>query len=393
MVSSPAAGSAWPFDLDLATLRGRRSAKWTAYPADILPLHVAEMDVALAGPIAATLHNAIDAFDTGYAGDPSELVMAFTGFANRRWTWEVDAEHVRLCSDVAAGVTEVLRLLVSPGDRVVLMPPVYPPFWQWIKAAQAVPVEVPLLEPDSGGRIDLARIERALASGVRVILLCHPHNPTGSVHQVDDLRVLAGLASQHGAIVLSDEIHSPLTHAGRQFHPYLSVSQAAADSGIAFHSASKAWNLAGLKCALIVTAAPMNRAVLDGLPHEMHWSVGHLGMLSSAAAYGSGEPWLKGLVHAVERNVTTLADLVTTRLPEVRFAPPQAGFLGWLDCRRLGFGVDPATIFRNDGRVALASGSDFGAPGDGHVRLNLACAPALLDEATKRMAEVVSARR
>lgn len=381
-----------PFDVSLEQLRTRRSAKWTSLPGDVLPLPVAEMDVHLAPAIAAALHAAVDGSDTGYAGDTEELRGAFAGFASGRWQWDVDAAAVRTCADVAAGVTEVLRLLTAPGDGVVVTPPVYPPFWSWVQAAGARAVEVPLLDLPRGGRLDLAGIEAAFAAGARVMLLCSPHNPTGRVHGVEELRALAEVAARHGATVLADEIHAPLTSPGA-FHPYLDVSDAAAETGIAFHSASKAWNLAGLKCALIVAAHSRQRDQLDRLPHEVPWSVGHLGILASTAAYADSATWLDTLLVGLADNAALLSDLLDEHLAQVRFFPPQAGYLAWLDCGALGLGSNPASAFLDHGRVAVSGGPDFGIGGSGFVRLNFACQADLLREAVIRMAAAVQTSR
>ncbi|MFI6450287.1 MalY/PatB family protein [Streptosporangium amethystogenes] len=375
------------FDIPLEELRQRRSAKWTHHPPDVLPLPVAEMDVRLAPSVAAALHAAVERSDTGYAGDSGELVEAFRGFAWRRWRWQVEAGSVRTCADLAVGMTEVLRRLVRPGDGVVVMPPVYPPFYAWLREAGAESVPVPLLEQQRGGRLDLDGIDRVLDGGVRVVLLCHPHNPLGRVHDLDELRALAEIARRHGAIVLSDEIHGPLTHPGHAFHPYLTVSDAAVETGIAFTSASKAFNLAGLKCALIVTER--HRAMFDRLPHELGWGVGHLGVLAATTAFTDGDDWLDRLAGRLAANAALLRDLLAERLPSVTFPEPQATYLAWLDCSSLGFGPDPAATFLDRARVALSSGPDFGSPGQGYARFNYACSSALIEEAVARMAKIV----
>ena len=375
-----------PLDVRLEVLRARRSAKWTTFPRHVLPMPVAEMDVRLAPSIRSALHVAVEASDTGYAGDTAALRAAFAGFAGRRWEWEVDPSSVRSCADVAAGVTEVLRLLTAPGDGVVVTPPVYPPFWSWLKAVGARPVEVPLVELDSGGRLDLAGIDAALTGGARVVLLCSPHNPTGRVHEEEELRALAELADRHGATVLADEIHGPLTLPGQTFHPYLSVSDQGAATGIAFHSASKAWNLAGLKCALIAASHPRQQAVLAALPPEVPWAVGHFGVLAGTAAYDQGGEWLDALLDALASNVALLAELIDQHLPQIGFVRPQASYLAWLDCRRSGLGDDPAAVLLDRGQVAVSPGQDFGSAGHGFVRLNLACHPDLIRDGVTRIA-------
>lgn len=363
-------------------LRARRSEKWTTYDPDVLPLPVAESDVRLAEPIAAVLHAAVDHSDTGYAGSQTEFVGAFAGFAADRWDWTIDPAAVRTCADVATGITEVLRLLVAPGERVLLSPPVYPPFWAWLAAVGAEPVEVPLTVE---GRLDLDGIADAAARGVRALMLCHPQNPTGRVNTAAELTELATIAGRYGMIVLADEIHAPLTLPGVEFRPYLTVSEQAAATGIAFHSASKAWNLAGLKAAQIVATGPGPRAVLERLSPELHWGVGQFGMLAATAAYADGTAWLDELRAALASNVELLAMLLAAELPLVGFRQPESTYLAWLDCRKLGLGDDPASALLDRGRVALSSGPSFGAPGLGHARLNLACHPDMLREAVGRM--------
>ncbi|GGL95592.1 MalY/PatB family protein [Nakamurella endophytica] len=380
-----------PFDIPLAALRQRTSAKWTTYGVDVLPLPVAEMDVRLADPVARVLHEAVDRSDTGYAGDPGPVRRAFAAFADRRWGWPVSAEDVRTCPDVAAGVMAVLRVLTRPGDGVVVMPPVYPPFFAWVRTVGATPVEVPLTGVDGGGRIDLAGVERALAAGTRVVLLCHPHNPTGAVHPAADLVELAALADRFGATVLSDEIHAPLAHPGSGFRPFLTLGAAAERTGVAFGSASKAWNLAGLKCAL-VTAGSGRRDVLEALPPELGWAVGQFGQLAARAAFDEGEAWLDEVVAGLVRNADLLGELLLRHLPGVRSPRPAAGYLAWLDCRALGLGDDPAQVFLDRAGVALHHGPDFGAQGAGWARINVGCPPDLLTEAVRRMAAAVAGR-
>jgi cysteine-S-conjugate beta-lyase len=376
-------------EISLAELRRRRSAKWRTYPPDVLPLPVAEMDFPLAAPVAEALHAAIRRSDVGYASPNSGLAEALAGFTARRWGWQVDPAHVALAPEVGVAVVEVLRLLLQPGDRVVINPPVYDSFFPWVAEVGGRLVEVPLARTGDGWALDLDAMEAAFQDGARVHLLCSPHNPTGTVHHRHDLERLAALAARYGVTVLSDEIHAPLVLPGRTHRPFVTVSPEAAGHGMVFTSASKAWNLAGLKCAAIVTADPATRRLVERLPEELPWRAGHLGVLASIAAFQQGEPWLEEVLGVLDHHRHYLAELLTARIPAIRYRPPDASYLAWLDCTALGLGDDPSAVFLSRGRVALSSGPSFGRPGVGHVRLNMGTSRQILAAAVDRMAAAV----
>jgi cystathionine beta-lyase len=376
-----------PLDaLPLETLRRRSSTKWRSYPHDVIPMFVAETDFALAEPITRALREAVEIGDTGYTPPRPGIAEAFVGFAQRRWGWTVDPNRVRWTGDVMMGVVELLRATVAPGDRVVVNPPVYPPFFDTVAEAGAIVEEVPLVDTGSAWELDLHGIERALLGGARAVLLCNPHNPTGTVHSVESLRALAALAHRYGAVVISDEIHGPLAGAEVAFVPFLTASPEAAAVGYAVTSASKAYNLAGLKCAVIVTASEENADVVRGLPWEVEWRTGLFGALSTIAAFSpESDAWLDGLVVRLDHNRRLLGDLLTEHLPLARYRIPDAGFLAWIDVSAYGWGDDPADPIREGARVALHHGPFFGAEGVGHVRLNFGCGPDVLRDAVGRV--------
>lgn len=381
---------AYPFDLTQEQLRERRSAKWGLVPADVLPAWTAEMDVRSAPAVTEALRLAVDRSDFGYAGDPRPVTEAFAGFARDTWGWDPAAGpgRMRLFPDVGHGVRAVLSAMTSPGDRVVITPPVYLAFYPWLAGLGLEPLEVPILDVASGGRLDLEGMERALASGARVVLLCHPHNPLGLVSPREDLEALADMAARHGAVVVSDEIHAPLVHPGgpRPFVPWLAVSDAAREVGIAVHSPSKAWNTPGLKLAVGVTAA---RDRWPDIVDETAWAPSILGQYAAIAAYTDGRGWLATVTAAVEERTSQLAGLLAERLPGVCFTPGHASYLAWLDCRALGLGDDPARAFLERGRVRLSPGPAFGPGGAGFARLNIGTSEELMAEAVRRMALAV----
>ncbi len=370
----------------LELLRQRTSEKWTAYPSDVLPLFVAEMDYPLAEPIRDELLRRVQESDTGYVGSPGPLGPAFAGFAQRRWGWQIDPARLYTTTDVSVAIVEALRQVIAPGEGVVINPPIYPPFFDLVPEAGGVAVEVPLLDDGEGWSLDLEGLEQAFAAGARAFLLCNPHNPLGLVHSRTMLETVAELAARYGVTVLSDEIHGPLVHRGARFTPFLSVSDAAREWGICVTAASKGWNLAGLKCAILVSDSPRTRNMLDGLPEEVGFRTSLLGLHASVAAYERGEDWLDGAIDAISASRTLLAELLTERLPEIGFRVPNASYLAWLDFRGIGWGDDPSALALERARVALNPGPSFGVQGRGFARLNFACSAEVLGEAVERLA-------
>jgi cysteine-S-conjugate beta-lyase len=375
-------------ELTLDQLRMRTSIKWTNYPPDVLPLWVAELDVRLAPPIAEALRATIECGDTGYpSGDG--YAEAVRDFAAARWAWQVAPERSMVVPDVMSGIAAVLRLVTAPRDGVVLCSPVYPSFFRAVTDAGRRVVEAPL---DAAGRLDLAAVATAMEVAAKTserpaLLLCSPQNPTGAVHTGAELAEIAGLARRHGVRVVVDEIHAPLVLPGAEFVPYLSVP--GTDDAVAFYSASKSWNLAGIKAALLV-AGPEAAELLDRLPEVVLHGASHLGVIAHVAAFRHGQPWLDALLAGLDRNRTLVADLLAEHLPRVSMARPEATYFGWLDCRGLGLGVDPAELFLERGRVALSGGPPFGSGGAGFARLNCATSAANLREAVRRIAVAVS---
>lgn len=376
-----------PLDaLPLDVLRRRSSTKWATHPTDVLPLFVAETDFPLAEPITRTLTDAIAIGDTGYVPPKTAYPEAFAAFAERRWGWQVDPDRVRTTCDVMMGVAELVRATAKPGEKVVITSPVYPPFFSVHDESHTEYVDVPLLRDGGSWSLDLEGIDRAFADGAVAILLCNPHNPTGTAHTPEALAELARSAERHGAVVISDEIHAPLAIPGRRaFTPFLTVSSEARKVGFAVQSASKTFNLAGLKCAHLVTATDRNAEIVRRIPDEVEWRTGLFGIKAGIASYTDGDPWLDALLARLAANQTLLVDLLAEYVPAAAYVPGDAGFLAWVDMREAGWGDDPAARILADARVALNSGPAFGALGAGHVRINYGTGPEILTEAVRRV--------
>jgi cystathionine beta-lyase len=376
--------------------------KWRAHPDDVLPLWVAEMDAPLPPTVAEALRTAIDIGDTGYPCGTA-LAEAVSEFASRRWQWDdLEVSRTTIVPDVMQGIVETLRLVTDRGDAVVVNPPVYAPFYAFVSHDGRRVIDAPL---DAAGRIELGALEeaftRARASGGKAAyLLCNPHNPTGVVHTAEELRGVADLAQRFDVRVVSDEIHAPVVLPGSRYVPYLTVP--GGQNGFALTSASKAWNLSGVKAALAI-AGPEAAADLRRMPEEVSHGPSHLGVIAHAEAFRTGDDWLDALLRALDENRTLLADLIAQQLPGVSWRRPEGTYLAWLDCRELGIPEEaadglavvadlsgPARFFLDHARVALSSGHVFGTGGAGHVRLNFATSKAILAEAVSRMGRALA---
>lgn len=369
----------------LDQLRRRTSEKWRAYPPDVLPLFVAEMDVPQPEPVIRAVHDAMRSGDTGYPHGRA-FAEAMGEFAAQRWGWDVDVAASRLASDVMVGVVEALRLVTDRGGAVVINPPVYPPFRAFLEHAGHVVVPAPL-GPD--GRLDLDALDRAFgrarAHGPRpAYLLCHPHNPTGTLHTAAELRSVGELAARHGVRVVADEIHAPLVPSRHAFVP----TTTQIPDAIALHSASKAFNLAGLRVAVLVPG-PEATGDLAGMSHVVGDGVMHLGTVAQTVAYRECGAWLDRVLDGLAQNQELLAGLLADQVPDALWSPPEATYLAWIDLRATAAvraGADPAELLLRRGRLAVNPGPTFGDEGAGHVRLNLAASTSTLTDAVGRMA-------
>jgi cysteine-S-conjugate beta-lyase len=374
-----------PFaDLDIAGLRRRTSAKWRYYPEDVLPLWVAEMDAYTAAPIVAAVQEALELGDTGYPFGHG-YAEAMASFAADQWGWSFDTAMTSQVIDVMTGVREIVRAISAPDAAVIVTPPVYPPFFNVAKVLDRPIISAPL---DAEARLDPQALEAAFTEATAggrgaVLLLSNPHNPTGTVHTRSELETVATLARQYGVRVVADEIHSPLVMPTSSLVPYLSVAGTEPDFAVA--SASKGWNLAGFKAALIIAGAEsvqdLSATTLKGGNHP-----GHIGVIAQTAAFNHARDWLDAAISGIDANRHLLAELLEAHLPGAGYRLPESTYLAWIDCRELGLGDDPAAIFLEQSRVALTSGLGFGDGGAGYVRFNLATSPAIIEEAVTRMA-------
>lgn len=361
------------FDLTQAQLRKRTSIKWTRFPADVLPMFVAEMDCELPPTVAERLRRAIADGDTGYPEQPV-YQEAYADFARWRWAWDADPSMAVTTGDVMQGMRFALEACTEPGDAVVFNSPIYSPFRETILGTARRGVDVALVDD----RLDLDGLERAFADGAKAFLLCSPHNPNGTVHTREELTAVADLAERHGVTVISDEIHAPFN--GEEFTPYLSLD---VDRAFVATSAAKAFNLAGLKAGLLF-ASDAERGRLDGLPPYAHEATSHFGAMAHAEALTSAREWLLDASREIAENKRLFSDLLGQHLPQLSYTPSEGTYLAWLDCSPLAL-EHPGQHFHERGRVRFNFGETFSPAHRQWVRLNLAASQSTIGEGIRRM--------
>lgn len=372
--------------LTLSELRKRKSVKWRHFPSDVLPLPVAEMDFPTAPKIKAALTDMVERSDTGYLGPFPELFDAFANFSAKRWGWQVDTKQMRIATDVGVGIVEIMRVLIKPGEKVMLNSPVYENIWRWISEVHATTVDTPLSEDNLSYRLDLTAIEKEYQNGVKVHILCNPHNPVGAVFSKNQLSELADLAKKYQVVILSDEIHAPLTYDAKTYTPFLNVSQNAKEVGITITSASKSFNLAGLKCALIITESTKLQERINLMPPAVTWRASLFGAVASTAAYAESVDWLDGLLITLDQNRKLVEKLIASKVPAIKYRIPDFGYLAWLDLSALGLGEDPAAAILEKGKLAVNGGVLYGPEHKNFVRLNFGTSPEIITEAFDRIA-------
>lgn len=380
------------FDLDRERVVRRPGIKWGRHGPEVFAAWVADMDVEVPEVVLDAVRRRLDVGGLGYDfyDQPVPIFGAFVDRMATAFDWRVEAEDVLRLHDVIQGLQWTIETLTAPGDGIVVQTPVYPPFLTSIEDLGRRVVANPLRETPEGWKVDLDHLSELAASGeVAALLLCLPHNPCGVVMDRDELVAVAELAERHDLLVISDEIHADLVFSPRRHVPAASVSEVAAQRTVTVTAATKSFNIAGLRLAFVHTASDRYGPPLKAIPTRLLGGINVLGQVATIAGWELGQPWLDELVAGLDQNRHLLAELLGAQLPDIGYRPPDATYLAWLDCTRLGLGDDPAAVFLERGKVALNSGLPFGPGGAGHVRLNFATAPDILEEVVRRMASAL----
>ncbi|SDO20432.1 MalY/PatB family protein [Geodermatophilus sp. DSM 45219] len=378
--------------LTVEELRRRGGLKWSLFPGAIGSF-VAEMDFGTAPAVTQALHAAVDGGALGYL--PPALLAgmseAYAAWSRDRYGWAVPPERVRPLADVLAGMAAAVEHFSRPGSPVILPTPAYMPFLTLPAVLGREVIEVPMARDGDRYGYDLDALDAAYRAGGHLLVLCNPHNPIGRVLEPAEMTAVAEVVDRHGGRVFSDEIHAPLVFPGSRHVPYASLDDVTAGHAVTATSASKAWNLPGLKCAQLVLSNSADAEVWSRVGLHAEHGASTLGVVANTAAYTGGAGWLDGVLGYLDGNRRLLAELVAEHLPGVGYTPPEGTYLAWLDCRELGL-AEPGAFFLERAGVALIDGLLCGGAGSDHVRLNLATPRPVLAQAVEQMGAALAAR-
>lgn len=380
---------------DFDTIINRRNTSCVKWDddgrEDVLPMWVADMDFAVAPQIQEAMRQRLNHPVYGYTFPGEDLLTAVTSWVGRRYHWQIEKEWLAFSPGVVPALSMSILAFTNPGDRVLIMTPVYHPFYSSIQENGRVIVANPLVR-DLQGRyeIDFDRLEAQIDARTKVLLMCNPHNPVGRVWSREELLRLADIAKRHDLIVISDEIHADFIYSGHEHISIASLSEDMAGRTITAYAPSKTFNLAGLSQSYVVIPNPRLRAAYNAIHGALALGDNIFGQTALTAAYNEAEEWLNDLITYLEGNRDFAVDYIRENIPQISLYSPEGTYLLWLDCKALGLKNETlAAFFQEQARVRVNAGFHFGAQAESFVRLNIGCPRALLREGLSRIREAV----
>ncbi|WHA43778.1 MalY/PatB family protein [Agrobacterium larrymoorei] len=363
---------------------GTGSSKWSKYPADVLPMWVADMDFPAAPEIIETITRRLQHPILGYGVAKDELRHAIIEDLKTKYDWTVAAEEIVFLPGVEPGFNMAMKAFLQPGDGITVQTPVYRPILNAPAHWGLTRHDAALTPAESGWEMDADAFSREIANS-KAFLLCNPQNPTGKVFTREELLSMSDICRRQDVLVISDEIHCELLFDGRRHVPFASLSDDAANRTITLMAASKTYNIAGLKTAFAIIKNKEMREKFSASRLGMVDSVNILGLEATLAAYTRAAGWKAEMLRYVEANRDFLLEEMASRFPSIRMIKAEGTFLAWLDCSALDLKPNPQAFFLENGKVGFSAGSEFGADFDSFIRVNFGCPRNLLVEGLDRM--------
>jgi cystathionine beta-lyase len=380
-------------DIQMETLREIGGVKWSHFPGKV-GAFVAEMDFGIAPPITQALHAAVDVGNFGYLPKTlsERMSEAYAEWARTRYGWEIPPANVRPLADVIAGLSAAIEHFSAPGSPVIVPTPAYMPFLTVPGSLGREIIQVPMVPVNGQLSYDLDALDAAFQAGGNLLILCNPHNPVGRVLTRAEMTAIADVVQRNGGRVFADEIHAPLVFPDHQHVPYASISAVTAGHTVTSTSASKAWNLPGMKCAQLILTNDADLETWSKVGFMAEHGAANLGVIANTAAFSAGGQWLDEVLAYLDGNRVLLGDLLAEQLPKVTYVQPEGTYLAWLDCRELDLDDRPAEFFLEHAGVAMTDGAMCGEVGKGFARYNFATPRPIMRRSIEQIARALAER-
>ncbi len=371
--------------------KGSSSVKWDLTKTvfgeeDVLPMWVADMDFPPPNEVIADMQNRLDHGLFGYTFVGDGVATAIASWMNRHHQWRIQKNWLLYSPGVVPAISTLIQSLTEEGDKVLLQSPIYTPFFDMIEQNNRVVENCPLVYENGHYYIDFEALETSLQSGVKLFLLCNPHNPSGRVWTREELTKIGDLCLANDVIIVSDEIHSDLVFKPNKHVPIASIRHDFQDQTITCIAPSKTFNLAGLQASsMIISNATIRNRISEFQKKQGFFTLNTFGIIGMESAYNKGDDWLSELLHYLKQNIDTVINHLSEKLPQVKVVDPHATYLIWLDCRALGYtDTELNNRLLQKGKLALEPGTKYGKGGEGFLRMNIACPHTTLLEGLDR---------
>ncbi|WP_216831569.1 MalY/PatB family protein [Alkalihalobacterium elongatum] len=372
--------------------KGTNSMKWDGVDKlyggnDLWPMWVADMDFKAPSEVITAVQKEVNRGIFGYPIRSASVDSAVQSWLKRRFSWEIDTEHLVYTSGVVPAIAQLIKRFTEPGDKVIIQPPVYYPFFKVVTNQERQLIENPLVYDGIHYRMDFDHLKSVIDEKTKILLLCSPHNPVGRVWTISELEQLAEICIEHDLLVISDEIHSDMVFKGHRHVPTASLSDEMKQRTITCMAPSKTFNLAGLQTSYTIISNPtLRRQFKNYLSGEFLNMFHSIGAVAMEAAYNEGEEWLEEFLHYLHENVRYVTSYVREHMPKIKVIQPEGTYLLWMDCTELGMTAQERKDWlTNQAKVALSNGIVFGKEGEPFERMNLACSRESVIEGLTRL--------
>ncbi|HHT7235785.1 MULTISPECIES: MalY/PatB family protein [Bacillus] len=368
--------------------RGTHSTKWDTYKnEELIHAWIADMDFEVPKPIQTALQKRIEHPIFGYTLPPENIGDIICNWTKSQYNWEIQKEWIVFSAGIVPALSTSIQAITKEGDAVLVQPPIYPPFFEMVKTNNRQLCASPLFKQNGIYKIDFEHLETQFKQGVKLMLLCSPHNPIGRVWTKEELIKLGTLCTQYNVTVVADEIHADIIYRGHNHTPFASLSEELAARTITCMAPSKTFNIAGLQASIIIIPNENLRNAFMSIQYRQGFhGLNTFAYTAMQSAYTECNDWLNEIRLYAEDNAQFACEYIQNHIPALSVVKPEGSFLLWIDCSHLDLSQDERTaLLEEKGKIIVEPGEKYGTGGEAHIRINIGCPRSVLEEILNRL--------